>query len=377
MRTNFTKAAPRKVRPSLVLSVAILRVVLAAMAATAPHLAPDPRSQCARYSGATYEKMRDDDERTGAYQRTITQHAPGRVCLDIGTGSLAVLAVQAAQAGAAHVYAVEANAEAAEAARRAVVEAGVGDRVTVIDGYSTDVLLPSRVDLVIHEIFGEVAGSEGVTAVFTDALARHLAPKASQRPFSVPAFARSMIAPAEFPPPAYFDSLPFPMIAAPGARALKLPALPRELLLSAAAPFEELSFGGTPDASQATVLDFVAQRDGDLGGLAVHIEIFMEEPSASAANGAHQRERRDDEMAAVGGGGCDPDVSSARRGSHWPNVFLMLPEPASVSRGQRVVVRTTAELGGPQPKYHFEVLLAEAGAANLTTLGRLEYPENV
>ena len=223
--------------------------------ASAAHLAPDPRSQCERYTDATYAKMVGDGERTSAYAAAIRQHAPGRVCLDIGTGALAVLALQAAEAGAAHVYAVEANAAAAEAAVATVAAAGFSDRISVLRGYSTDVELPARVDLLLHEIIGEVAGAEGVVAAVADARRRHLAPEAasSGAPVSVPARAVSLVAPAEFPGSEYFASLEFPMLAAPGARALKLPSLPRRLLLDAAAPFESLDFSQAAPQPTQTV----------------------------------------------------------------------------------------------------------------------------
>ena len=136
----------------------------------------DPRSICDRYTDDTYSKMRDDSERTSAYATAIAKAAPGRVCLDVGTGALALLALMAARAGAKHVYAVEANVEAAQAARAAVADAGMAERVTVLDGYSTDVTLPEPVDLLVHEIFGELAGAEGVVAAIGDATRRHMRP---------------------------------------------------------------------------------------------------------------------------------------------------------------------------------------------------------
>ena len=329
-------------------------------AASTSSLAPDPRSQCERYTDQTYAKMRDDSERTAEYYAAIQAHAPGRVCLDIGTGALAVLAVQAARAGAKHVYAVEANAAAAEAAVATVAAAGQADRVTVLHGYSTDVTLPERVDLLLHEIIGEVAGAEGVVAAIADAADRHLAPDA-QRPLSIPARARSLLAPAEFPGADYFASLEFPMLAAPGARALKLPALPRSLLLvDDALPFEELDFASAaPTASQRAELPFVAARAGELRGLAVHVEIFM--PAASAGDAEHAPRA---------------DVSSARDLSHWPNVFLMLPDPVDVRAGQRLLARATCELAGAQPRYTFELLLLDDDAGGVSrSVGTMSYPE--
>ena len=61
--------------------------------------ATDPRAICERYTDQTYAKMRDDSERTAAYSAAIKTFAPGRVCLDVGSGALALLALQAARAG--------------------------------------------------------------------------------------------------------------------------------------------------------------------------------------------------------------------------------------------------------------------------------------
>ena len=128
-------------------------------------LGPDPRSLCERYTDETYARMRDDHARTCAYEQAIKAVASGRVCLDIGTGALGLLAVMAARAGAAHVYAIEANAQAYAAAVQTVADLQLSDRVTVLQGYSTDVQLPRRVDLLLHEILGEMVVAEARVGV--------------------------------------------------------------------------------------------------------------------------------------------------------------------------------------------------------------------
>ena len=337
----------------------------------------DPRSICDRYGDETYAKMRDDEERTSAYEAAIAAMAPGRVCLDIGTGALALLALAAARSGARHVYAIEANPDAAAAARSAVKDAGMESVITIVEGYSTDVTLPEPVDLLLHEILGEVAGAEGVVRAVTDAAARHLAPDA-RAPLSVPHRARSLIAPAEFPPPEYFSSLPFPMLAAPGATSLKLPSLPRSTLLADAATFEDLAFDrAAPAASHDVSLAFVPSRDGELRGLAVHIEVEMMEGGVvrgDSSSASSTTPRPPDEGAV--------DISSARSGSHWPNVLLLLPSPVEVRAGaERILVRCRTELGSERPSYTFEVRMASGAVAagsdsdEGVLLGTLTYPE--
>ena len=193
-----------------------------------------PQALCERYTDETYATMRDDEMRTRAYLSAIERHAPGKLCLDIGTGALALLAIIAARAGAEHVFAIEANADAAAAARQTVAAEGLEARITIIEGYSTDVTLPRRVDLLLHEIIGEIASAEGVVAAVLDAGERHLRSGAPP-PVSIPARARTLLAPCEFPGSEYFDALPHPMLAAPGAQVRRADpprARPTQLVLA-------------------------------------------------------------------------------------------------------------------------------------------------
>lgn len=129
-----------------------------------------------------YENMLNDVERTSAFEQAIQRRLHGQrdmVVLDLGTGPFAILALFAARAGARRVFAIEANAAAAEQAREAVAEAVArGDVLSgvieVIEGFSTDVTLPEKVDLLVAEICGSVASEEGLCHTMRDARLRHL-----------------------------------------------------------------------------------------------------------------------------------------------------------------------------------------------------------
>lgn len=305
-----------------------------------------PRGHAARYVSDCYRGMRDDVTRTEAYRRAIVATAPGKVVVDIGTGALALLAIIAADAGAQHVYAIEVQSAAAAAARRAVAAAGHADKITVIEGFSTDeaVVLPAGAQLMIHELIGEIAGEEGAVRAILDAAKRHMHP-AAQRPFSIPARACTLIAPCEYPDASYCARVPGAMLRCPGApRALKLPEpLPRDRLLARPQRWEDLLFAaGAPWPTQAAELTFTVTRQGLLAGLVLHVELHCEVDA---------------------GDGRPPDVSSAWRGSHWRNVLLILDQPTPVQTGQRVRVRTRAELAALTPVYEFEAWLEEQAGA--------------
>ena len=131
------------------------------------------------FTEEAYASMRDDESRTPFYARAIAARlaeAPTGTLsvLDIGTGPHAVLALLTAEAGARKVYAVEVNPDAAACAREAVRAAGWAAVVEVIVGFSTEVTLPEKVDLVVSEIVGSVASEEGLYATTADAHARHV-----------------------------------------------------------------------------------------------------------------------------------------------------------------------------------------------------------
>lgn len=128
------------------------------------------------YDNFAYGQMLNDELRMQQYAAAVAKHAPGRTVLDIGTGQDAVWALAAARAGAQHVWAVEVIPKSAQIARQVIEEAGYSDRVTVVEGLSTEISLPERVDLCVSEIIGTLGGSEGAGSVLRDARERLVKP---------------------------------------------------------------------------------------------------------------------------------------------------------------------------------------------------------
>ncbi|MFE5121007.1 50S ribosomal protein L11 methyltransferase [Streptomyces sp. NPDC056669] len=128
------------------------------------------------YDEVAYDAMIKDERRMGAYHDAVRRYAPGRTVLDIGTGQDAVWALAAARAGARHVWAVEVLPESARIARKNIEKAGFADRITVVEGLSTEIELPEPVDMCVSEIIGTLAGSEGAGSVLRDARERLVKP---------------------------------------------------------------------------------------------------------------------------------------------------------------------------------------------------------
>jgi precorrin-6B methylase 2 len=126
---------------------------------------------------AEHARMLDDVRRTDAFTAAIRAAVRADdVVLDIGTGS-GILAMTAALAGARHVYAIEAS-DIAGLARRAIADNGLADRITLLEGWSTQLRLPEPATLLVSEVIGAEPLEEDVLGTTIDARRRLLTPDA-------------------------------------------------------------------------------------------------------------------------------------------------------------------------------------------------------
>jgi SAM-dependent methyltransferase len=141
-----------------------------------------------------HARMLHDEARTGNYAAALREAVrPEDIVLDIGTGS-GVLAIAAARAGAGHVYAVEAS-DIADVAERVFARNGVGDRITLIRGWSREIELPERADLLVAEVIGNEPFEEEILETTLDARHRLLKPSARLIPHTLELVARPLLIP--------------------------------------------------------------------------------------------------------------------------------------------------------------------------------------
>ncbi|CAJ1345793.1 unnamed protein product [Effrenium voratum] len=262
-----------------------------------------------------YEAMRADEARTQAFYKAIDELAPGKAVLDLGTGALALLALRAAQRGARRVFAVEVDPSAAACAAEKVRSWP----------QIQDLELPEPVDLVVHEVLGEIASREGVVSSLAEA-ERLLRPEAKASPWSVPRRACTWLAPARWPGPRYlqdYRARTGTLLAAPSEGLLRLPNLPvSECLLAEPRIFEDLHWDQEPLLRcQKRSLEFTVTEPGSLAGFVFFITV-------DCGQGA-------------------PLVSSAEVESHWANSLCPVDTPVFVAAGQKIVVETEVNLSGP------------------------------
>ena len=138
--------------------------------------------------------MLNDRRRTESFLDAIRQVVrPGDVVVDVGTGT-GVLAIAAAQAGAARVYAVE-GAGIGKLAEANFAANGFEDRIKLIAGWSMDVALPERADVLVSEIIGNAFVDEYCVEVTRDAKRRFLKQGARMVPQRADIFALPVAVP--------------------------------------------------------------------------------------------------------------------------------------------------------------------------------------
>jgi SAM-dependent methyltransferase len=135
----------------------------------------------------THEALIGDRVRMRAYGEAIAAAVrPGDVVLDLGCGS-GILSMMAARAGARKVYAVDRAAildDARETARRN----GLDGRIEFIRSGFDGLVLPERVDLVVHELIGSRFWDEGLLPAIRRARRTHLARGGRLLPFRIDVF---------------------------------------------------------------------------------------------------------------------------------------------------------------------------------------------
>ncbi len=124
-----------------------------------------------------YKAMMADAGRMGAYRRAIQAVCPGKVVCEIGVG-LAPLSLMALEAGATRVYGVEVSAGTLEVATQIVADNGYGpDRFIPVQGLSTQIDLPERVDVLLSETLDSMGIGENTAVYMADARARVMTPE--------------------------------------------------------------------------------------------------------------------------------------------------------------------------------------------------------
>ena len=131
-----------------------------------------------------HREFLSDRARVQAFAAALNETvAPNHSILDLGCGT-GILGLLACRAGARHVYSVDAGA-IVQIARHIARANGFENRITHLQGLSTRIELPERVDIVVADQVGRFGFEAGVVDDFADARRRFLKPRGLTIPSAV------------------------------------------------------------------------------------------------------------------------------------------------------------------------------------------------
>ena len=272
-----------------------------------------------------HTRMLNDQPRTRRFLDAIAQVVrPGDVVVDLGTGT-GILAMAAARAGAQKVYAIEAG-PVGEVAKKLFAANGLADRIELVAGYSTEVDLPERADVLVTETFGNSPLSEEVLEIVVDARRRLLKPGARIVPGSLRVFGTPIVVPADelsrqlFTPDRLeqwkdWYGVDFGPLGTVNRNALLTHWLDRAKVadwqtLARPAPLAEIDLTALDQPAVRGSADVPVRRSGALSGIAVHFDLRLSRSVTHAT---------------------DPWQSGAD--NHWLVPVYFFAEPMRVRRG--------------------------------------------
>jgi protein arginine N-methyltransferase 1 len=239
--------------------------------------------------------------------------------VEIGAG-LGTYSFFAAQAGAKRVYGIE-KERVVQVAEKLAARNGLTEQVTFVEGYSTEVTLPEKGDVLIMEDFSSLFVRRGVEELMRDALERHLKKDCIVIPQAVSLY----VAPVEdaqlwksclnLEDENYrlygldLGVLREMMLDSPHVRKIQPPAL-----LAEPVPFKTIDLKQTQSYLFDEVLRVKLDRSGTMHGLAAWFDLSLT-PSLVLSNAPSNPE------------------------STWGQIFFPFSNPLKAEEGETITVR--------------------------------------
>lgn len=257
-----------------------------------------------------------DTVRMNAYKKAIEAVVKeGDVVIDIGCG-LGILSFLAIESGAKLVHAVEVEPNTLKLARLIAKKNGLDKRMVFHKGLSYKVKLKEKADVIISEVFGNIALNENLLPALLDAKKRLLKGDGKIIPCAV----KVWLAPCEhkdweFTAKRFHDCMGFDLLPDVPEFDLGIPStiIKTSELLSDSAVFADIDTTNISSDTIANQLTFEAAKDGILTGFAGWFETELAKGVKFATN---------------------PSGLT----THWKQGFLPLRAPQGVKAGQRITL---------------------------------------
>lgn len=294
------------------------------------------------YSIKSYGAMVNDHARCQPFVDALTRLVtPGSVVLDLGTGT-GFFALLAVKLGALRVYAIEPD-DAIEIGKLCARGLPGSERITWLQGLSTDLELPEKADIIIGDLHGNLPFYNNMIPSLADARRRFLAEGGALLPTRdilrvVPAHAPHEYKELDHPWRENRSDLDLSagrgFVANSWWRARRDPARSEDLL-STAAVWGVIDFTTAETATLDNSLRFTIERPGTMHGYYVWF---------------------DSELAGNAGASNAPDLSELVYG----RCFFPLELPVEVAAGDRVDLRLSTKPIDQSQVYRWDSRILDA-----------------
>lgn len=285
----------------------------------------DIEEATAMYPDWVYESMETDEVRNSAYRQVIAKAVRGKTVLELGTGRKALWARYAAGQGARKVYAIEANPKSCRRSKELVRRLGI-ENIEIIQGFSHQVELPERCEVLVHDLIGAIGSAEGMVPFLKDARRRFLSPDAIQFPLAC----QTLYFPSEIPKETFLERS-FNFCFSRGGKRLDTLQMiymfgyRKEAQLAPPEMFEDLSLVDELPEEESRVAEFRIQKDGICDGFVFFIRLFVD---------------------------SDHIVDSLATRTNWYLPFVRpFPKPIPVRKGEVMRVESQASYRETNPLY--------------------------
>ncbi|MGE0104875.1 MAG: 50S ribosomal protein L11 methyltransferase [Blastocatellales bacterium] len=290
------------------------------------------------YSISTYGYMMTDEARMDAYTEALRRAVtPGCTVIDIGTGP-GIFALLACRFGAGRVYAIDPS-DSIVVAREAAAANGFADRITFVQGLSTEFTPPEPADVMISDLRGLLPFMGSHVSSIVDARKRLLKPGGIQIPRRDSLWAGVVSAGETWDENMKawklhgFDYSAASRIVT-GTIGWRIREVGPEILMARPGKWAEMDYTTIEDPDVAGEIEFTIERQGTGHGILVWFDTMLDEETGFSNSPASQKPAK-----------------------VYGRSFFPWQEPVDLAPGDKIGLKIEARLTGEDYVYRWDTTL--------------------